>query len=96
MDNAVVIDEKDNVAVVIKSVANGDFVNYTFEGKRTSLLARKDVSIYHKIAIKDIQKDEFVVKYGEHIGIALCNIEAGEHVHIHNLRGQREDLEAKA
>lgn len=96
MDNAIVIDEKDNVAVVIKSVANGDSINYTFGGKSTSLIARENISIYHKIAIKDIHKDEYVVKYGEHIGIALCNIIAGEHVHIHNLRGQREDLEAKA
>ena len=33
--------------------------------------------------------------YGEHIGIAVADIKAGEHVHIHNVEGHRENLEAK-
>lgn len=36
-----------------------------------------------------------VIKYGEHIGIAVADIKAGEHVHIHNVEGHRENLEAK-
>ena len=38
---------------------------------------------------------EPVVKYGEHIGITSCDIKAGEHVHVHNVEGHRENLEAK-
>ena len=38
---------------------------------------------------------EPVVKYGEHIGVAACDIKAGEHVHVHNVEGHRENLEAK-
>lgn len=36
-----------------------------------------------------------MVKYGEHIGIASSDIKAGEHVHVHNVEGHRENLEAK-
>ena len=47
------------------------------------------------VAIEPIAKGEPVVKYGEHIGIASSDIKAGEHVHVHNVEGHREDLEAK-
>ena len=47
------------------------------------------------MAVRDIRKGEPVVKYGEHIGIASCDIKAGEHVHVHNVEGHRENLEAK-
>ena len=35
------------------------------------------------------------MKYGEHIGIASRDIKAGEHVHVHNVEGHRENLEEK-
>ena len=47
------------------------------------------------LAARNIAKGEPVVKYGEHIGVASCDIKAGEHVHVHNVEGRREDLEAK-
>ena len=40
----------------------------------------------HKIALSDIKKGEFVVKYGFPIGTAVCDIKKGEHIHIHNLK----------
>ena len=33
-----------------------------------------------------------IVKYGEHIGIAGCDIKAGEHVHVRNVEDHRENL----
>ena len=39
-----------------------------------------------KYAICPIKKGEFVIKYGQPIGIALCDIAEGEHVHSHNLK----------
>ena len=93
--NAMIIDSKDNVAVAIEPIAAGDTVTYLRDGKPVSLKAAEDITIYHKIATRDIQKGEPVVKYGEHIGIASCDIKAGEHVHVHNVEGHRENLEAK-
>ena len=39
----------------------------------------------HKISIKEIKKGEKIFKYGQIIGEATTNIQAGEHVHNHNL-----------
>ena len=39
----------------------------------------------HKYARRDIKKGEDVIKYGNPIGHATCDIRAGEHVHTHNL-----------
>lgn len=95
MRNAMIIDAKDNVAVAIEPIAKGDAAVYLCEGREVSLPALEDITIYHKLATRDIAKGEPVVKYGEHIGIASSDIKAGEHVHVHNVEGHREDLEAK-
>ena len=95
MRNAMIIDAKDNVAVAIEPIAKGDAAVYVCEGKEVSLPALENITIYHKLATRDIAKGEPVVKYGEHIGIAYSDIKAGEHVHVHNVEGHREDLEAK-
>ena len=95
MRNAMIIDVKDNVAVAIEPIAKGDNAVYVCEGKEVSLPALEDITIYHKLATRDIAKGEPVVKYGEHIGVASSDIKAGEHVHVHNVEGHREDLEAK-
>ena len=95
MRNAMIIDAKDNVAVAIEPIAKGDTVTYACGGKDVSLPALEDITIYHKLATRDIAKGEPVVKYGEHIGIASSDIKAGEHVHVHNVEGHRENLEAK-
>ena len=95
MRNAMIIDAKDNVAVAIEPITKGDNAVYVCEGKEVSLPALEDITIYHKLATRDIAKGEPVVKYGEHIGVASSDIKAGEHVHVHNVEGHREDLEAK-
>jgi len=90
-----IIDEKDNVAVAIEPIAKGAAAVYACGGKEVSLPALEDITIYHKLAVRDIAEGEPVVKYGEHIGVASRGIKAGEHVHVHNVEGRREDLEAK-
>ena len=40
----------------------------------------------HKYARRDIKKGDEIIKYGQPIGIAQCDINAGEHVHSHNLK----------
>ena len=96
MRNAMIIDGKDNVAVAIEPIAKGDTVTYLRDGQETSLTALEDITIYHKLAIRDIPEGEPVAKYGEHIGVAARDIKAGEHVHEHNVGSHRENLEAKA
>ena len=92
MLNAMIIDLKDNVAVAIEPITKGETITYLCEGQEVTLTAAQDITIYHKLARKDIAKGEPVVKYGEHIGIAGCDIKAGEHVHVHNVENHREEL----
>ena len=93
MYNAMIIDEKDNVAVAIETVKKGEnFVWKDKQGKNCELPALEDVEIYHKFAIKDIKEGEPVVKYGEHIGLAKYDVKPGSHVHTHNVENHRENL----
>lgn len=45
----------------------------------------------HKMALRDIQKGEYVIKYGHVIGRATADIKKGEWVHSHNLRSQLDE-----
>ena len=45
----------------------------------------------HKIALRAIAAGEVVLKYGHPIGRATRAIEAGDHVHLHNLQGLSKD-----
>ena len=40
----------------------------------------------HKYALRDIRQGENVIKYGQPIGHATCDIQKGEHIHTHNLK----------
>ena len=95
MLNAMIVEPQDNVVVAIEPIAKGDTVTYTCQGETKTLTAVEDITIYHKLAAKDIAKGEPIVKYGEHIGLAAADIKAGEHVHCHNLEEHRENLEEK-
>ena len=93
MRNAMIIDAKDNVAVVVEPITAGDIVFWEDpNGEKKQLAAQTDVPIYHKIAIRPILCGEKIVKYGEHIGEAACDIPAGTHVHVDNVRSVREEL----
>ena len=96
MLNAMIVEAaKDNVIVAIEPIAKGDTVTYNCAGQEKSLTALEDITIYHKLAACDIAQGQPIVKYGEHIGIASQDIRTGEHVHVHNVEGHRENLEEK-
>jgi SAF domain len=80
--NALIINDRDNVAVVLEDVGKGGTV-YLPGGRE--LEAVEDISFSHKIALRDITKGEDVIKYGEIIGQAGEAIRVGGWVHIHNL-----------
>lgn len=67
--NAMIIDPKDTVAVVIEPVKAGENITWRKkDGGFETIIARTDVPIYHKVAIADMENGSEVVKYGEHIG----------------------------
>ena len=78
MKNAVRIHERDNVAVVIEPISKGELCIYTdAQGMEQGVAVRECIPVYHKLALSRIHKGEPVVKYGEWIGIAACDIEQG-------------------
>jgi len=85
MRDAIVINSKDNVATAVRDLNKDTIVKVEVSGKILEIKLRDQIKLGHKFAIKRIGKGEYVIKYGEPIGRALCDIEIGEHVHIHNV-----------
>lgn len=78
----VVLNEKDNVAIAISPLKEGEEV--VIRGRKIKILT--EIPLGHKFALRDIKKGEKVLKDGEVIGEAIVKIKVGEHVHIHNLK----------
>jgi 3D (Asp-Asp-Asp) domain-containing protein len=74
--------EQDNVAVATKTLAKGTKV----EVDGVALTTRDAIPFAHKVAIRAIEQDAQVFKYGVPIGRAKVAIEPGRHVHVHNIR----------
>jgi altronate hydrolase len=66
----------DNVAVAPAAIAAGTLENG---------LTLAEIPAGHKAALREILPGEAVVKYGFPIGHATTTIQAGEHVHTHNM-----------
>jgi altronate dehydratase len=80
-----VLDPRDNVAVAIRPLETGRLLDTADAAVKVSA----SIPTGHKVALRAIAVDEDVIKYGEPIGHATVPIAAGEHVHTHNLVGNR-------
>ncbi len=89
---AIVIDPRDDVAIVVEAVRAGETIEAQSAPGARLLVARADIPAGHKVALRDIMAGQPVLKYGEKIGLALRDIVPGDHVHIHNLAGDRVKL----
>src|SRR5262249_49004041 len=78
---AVHLRPEDNIAVVARNLEPGLEIQHN--GAR--LTPGKRSGLGHKIALRPIKKGEAITKYGQIIGFAGRDIEAGEHVHNHNV-----------
>lgn len=77
------IQPQDNVATLIDDAAAGPVDLIGAAGGEIG--AHEDISRGHKIALRDIEVDEAIIKYGVRIGHATRSIERGDWVHLHNL-----------
>ncbi|MFC5652230.1 UxaA family hydrolase [Paenibacillus solisilvae] len=87
--DALVMDDRDHVATLLRDMQAGDTVHYHLGNVLTSLILLDAVPFGHKLAIVSIDEGQDVRKYGEVIGRASQSIEAGRHVHVHNIEGIR-------
>ena len=88
---AIKIHPEDNVATLINDAEEkSEVIVISSEGETVHRVKVKDsIQFAHKLAIKDIEKDADIIKYGEVIGRALLSIEEGSHVHVHNVESRR-------
>ena len=81
----IVITPRDNVATALDELATGQ----TIEVNGLQVRVREAIAAGHKIALSAIASGSAVVKYGSAIGTATADIEAGSHVHTHNVSSER-------
>ena len=80
-----ILNEIDNIAVCLVDLEVGEVISQ--DG--LNLTIQNPIPRGHKVATAVISKDEGVIKYGERMGHATCDINIGEHVHTHNVLGDR-------
>jgi (2R)-sulfolactate sulfo-lyase subunit alpha len=84
-------DAEDAVGVAVLDISPGEGVPGRVQatGAELRLDVVDPVPLGHKVALRDIRTGEPVIEYGVAIGLATSDIHTGQHVHVHNLKGQR-------
>lgn len=83
---AVHVSDVDTCVTLTGPADEGDTITYHEGGEEKAVKARGAVPVWHKVAVKTVKKGGRIYKYGAVIGIALEDIEAGDYVHVHNIR----------
>lgn len=81
----IVISARDNVATALEALSPGQVIDVI----GGPVMVREAIANGHKIALSRIAAGEPVLKYGNPIGTASVDIEAGAHVHVHNVASGR-------
>ena len=92
MIHFVVHDEHDSVGVVVvEGVKSGQQLTGWImdQDKEIKVRAQSAIPIGHKLAIRKLNEDDTVIKYGVDIGRAVSAIKVGEHAHVHNIKTKR-------
>ncbi len=82
-----VVHEADNAATAMADIEAGKVTltgEYGSAGKEITAL--QPVPFGHKIALRDLEEKEPVIKYGACIGITTKKIRKGMHIHLHNMK----------
>lgn len=80
--NALLLHPDDNVLVVISPIAIGDPV--LIDG--VAHAAGVAIGVGHKLARHALAPGDKIIKYGAPIGSMTAAAEAGDHVHLHNMK----------
>ncbi|MEI6844263.1 MAG: UxaA family hydrolase [Actinomycetes bacterium] len=91
MRKILILHVNDNVAVALTDISQGELISqdeYLFT-------AKDNIARGHKLATRNISINEGIIKYGERMGHATSEIRTGEHVHVHNVLGDRLSSEVK-
>ncbi len=93
--NALLMNERDNVATCVADIAAGEEVVFRRGDDFVTLKALEPIAYCHKIALRDISKGEDIIKYGESIGVTTADVKKGAWVAHHNLVSVPRDYESE-
>ncbi len=79
--NYIIMNPKDNCATTLDVIPKDEQI----EINNIIIKINQEIDMGHKFALKDINRGEHIIKYGEIIGIATENIKAGDWIHTHNI-----------
>lgn len=88
MKQYIKIHRDDNVAVALDFIEKNKEIS--IDGEDIKIL--ENISKGHKFALKDINKGEKIIKYGNSIGHAKNCIKKGEWVHVHNIKTNLDNI----
>ncbi len=77
--DVVKLNPKDNIVIALRDLQAGEQLAHV------PVQLAAPVTRGHKLAVSSIQTGENIVRYGQIIGQAKCDIAPGEHIHVHNL-----------
>src|SRR6185295_16504023 len=80
-NSAIHLHPSDNVAIARVPIPAG--AELRVDG--VTLTARDAIPAGHKLSLRGIRPGEMLLRYGQAIGRARIPIEAGQHIHTHNL-----------
>ncbi len=86
---AIVMQANDNVATVVEPIAPHTDIEIPIGETTMIFQVREAIPFGHKFALRDIDQGGRIIKYGEVIGLATQPIQAGRHVHVHNIESCR-------
>ncbi len=91
MNQFLVHEKEDTVGVAVVDITAGGTARglVMTDQSPVEIKALMDIPLGHKIALRDFNEGDTVIKYGVDIGRVVAPIKAGEHVHVHNLKTKR-------
>lgn len=87
--DAILIHDKDNVAVALRDIHQNEEIVVGKENGSFRMKVSETIPFGHKFAVRYLEKDVTVIKYGEIIGRTTVAIPSGAHAHIHNIESLR-------
>jgi altronate dehydratase len=85
MRQVLILNPADNIAICLTDMQAGQ----ELAQDNLTLTFKQSIPRGHKVATADIKKGDGIIKYGERMGHATKDITRGEHVHTHNVLGDR-------
>jgi len=87
--DALVLHAADDVATALRRILAGERAQVRGPFADLVLTAAETIPLCHKLALRDLDHGALVRKYGEPIGCTTGAVQAGQHVHVHNLASRR-------